>query len=195
MALTIIPVDPFDLVVFGATGDLALRKLFLALYRRDADGQIPDDARIIGASLSKHSDEAFRNKVEDSLRQRLDEGELNEECLSRFLSRICYFSVDVTSMEPWTELSDYLEQYPDRIRVFYLSVAPTFFYAIAHGLQRSGLNEKGARLVVEKPFGRDQASAAELNEQLGEVFFNASFPVKGRNDLSTLIFSSRNASA
>ena len=170
MALSIIPVDTFDLVVFGATGDLALRKLFVALYRRDAGGQIPDDARIIGASLSKNTDKAFRQRVEDSLRKRLSKGELDEDILKKFLARICYFSVDATSSKPWTQLVKYLEQYPDRIRVFYMSVAPIMFAPIAQGLKRNGLNGNGARLVVEKPFGHDQASAAELNQQLGEVF-------------------------
>ena len=84
MTRTIIPVDDFDLVVFGATGDLALRKLFPALFQRDADGQMPDDARIIGLSLSDNTDDEFRQKVDAALKLHIKTDELNPNIVERF---------------------------------------------------------------------------------------------------------------
>ena len=170
MTQTIIPVDNFDLVVFGATGDLALRKLFPALYRRDAAEQLPEEARIIGVSLSEYDDIGFRNKVHESLGLHIESADLDPTCVERFLSRIHYLSVDVSNHQTWEGLSTCLEQKPDRIRVYYLSVAPSFFGVIADGLAATRLNQNEARLVVEKPFGHDQKSAQELNQQLGNAF-------------------------
>ncbi len=170
MTSTIIPVDDFDLVVFGATGDLALRKLLPALYRRDVDGQISPSSRILGVSLSKHSDAAYRDKVAESLRQHLPDTEINQEALQRFLQRVAYHSADLSASDTWPVLKSLLDEYPGRIRVYYLSVAPSFFGVIAQGLAGVGLYSRGSRLVVEKPFGHDQASAKALNHQLGEAF-------------------------
>jgi glucose-6-phosphate 1-dehydrogenase len=170
MTQTIIPVDNFDLVVFGATGDLALRKLFQALYQRDAAGQIPRDARIIGVSLTEYDTDEFRSKVHESLELHIDSDDLDPGCIEHFISRIHYVPVDVTDHQTWAGLSSCLQQEPDRIRVYYLSVAPSFFGVIAQGLAATGLNQNGARLVVEKPFGHDQKSAEELNQQLGDAF-------------------------
>ena len=170
MTRTIIPVEDFDLVVFGATGDLALRKLFPALYQRDADGQMPDDARIVGLSLSENTDEGFRDKVDAALKLHIKPEELNPVCVERFLARLHYLANDVTDETSWGKLSEFLDQFPDRVRVYYLSVAPSFFGIIAQGLAAAGLNQNESRLVVEKPFGHDQKSAEELNQQLGDAF-------------------------
>lgn len=170
MTNTIIPVEIFDLVVFGANGDLALRKLFPALFRRDADGQIPEQARIIGVALSDYGSEEFRAQVREALDQHLDQDEKVPERIERFLQRMHYQANDVTKLESWSGLSSILGQYPDRIRVYYLSVAPSLFGPIAQSLAATGLNGKNARLVVEKPFGHDLQSAIELNEQLGSAF-------------------------
>ncbi len=170
MTNTIIPVSVFDLVVFGANGDLALRKLFPALFRRYADGQIPEDSRIIGASLAQYGSDEFRAEVYQALNQHLDADELDDEPIQRFLQRIHYYPIDATDVASWQGLKSMLLEQPDRIRVYYLSVAPALFGPIARGLAQAGLNQDGARLVVEKPFGHDQQSAIELNNQLCSAF-------------------------
>ena len=96
MVATVIPVQPFDLVIFGATGDLAKRKIFPSLYHRLAAGQMPATARIIGAARSKMSRAEFRKAVKESLEQFVDARELKPETVEAFLNTIDYVPVDAT---------------------------------------------------------------------------------------------------
>jgi len=170
MTSVVIPVDPFDLVIFGATGDLAMRKLLPALFRRHAVAQIPEQARIIGLSLSAHSTEKYRELARAALHQHIPVKELDSDLLERFLARIHYIPNDVTDPNGWTELVDTLSECPDRTRVYYLAVGPSLFGVIAHGLASAGLSDGKARLVVEKPLGHDLKSAQQLNADIGGVF-------------------------
>ncbi|RVU82751.1 glucose-6-phosphate dehydrogenase [Leucothrix sargassi] len=170
MTSVVIPVKPFDLVIFGATGDLAMRKLLPALYRRHAVAQIPEEARIIGLSMSEHSNEEFRGLASAALKQHIPDDELDETLLGTFLDRLSYIANDVTDTNGWTELVDVLGLYPDRIRVYYLAVGPSLFGVIARGLASAGLSDGKARLVVEKPLGHDLESAKKLNQEIGDVF-------------------------
>ncbi|MBA4465785.1 glucose-6-phosphate dehydrogenase, partial [Cylindrospermopsis raciborskii CS-506_A] len=88
MSSRIISVEPFDMVVFGATGDLAARKLMPALFRRDVAGQIPAEARIIGVSRRPTDDAAYLDWVKGSLRQHVPAEELTDENLARFMARL-----------------------------------------------------------------------------------------------------------
>lgn len=170
MTSVVIPVNPFDLVIFGATGDLAMRKLLPALFRRHAVAQIPAEARIIGLSLSNHSTEDYRKLATAALEKHIPADELDVDLLESFLERVHYIPNDVTDPNGWTELVDMLNQFPDRVRVYYLAVSPTFFGIIAHGLSDAGLSDGKARLVVEKPLGHDLKSAKQLNADIGSVF-------------------------
>ena len=170
MTSVVIPVNPFDLVIFGATGDLAMRKLLPALFRRHAVAQIPEDARIIGLSLSKHTTKKYRELAEDALKQHIPADELEADLVKSFLARIHYIPNDVTDPSGWTELVDMLAECPDWVRVYYLAVSPSLFGIIAHGLATAGLSDGKARLVVEKPLGHDLKSAKKLNKDIGEVF-------------------------
>ncbi len=170
MVHRIIEVDLFDLVIIGATGDLSLRKLLPALYRRDLDGQLPEGARIIGCSRTQLSREEFQEDVRKSINTYVQESERTEEVIARFLSRIEYVPVDVTKLEDFQGLAEILDAADgERIRIFYLSVGPSLFQPITDCLHEIGLS-KDARLVVEKPFGRDFQSAKELNDQLSKAF-------------------------
>ena len=168
MAAQVIPVDPFDLVVFGATGDLAVRKLIPALYHRDADGQIPADARIIGASRRDLGDDGFRKMAADALDAHVDARFRDASVVERFLARLSYVSVDVQGENGWKELAAAIGD-SARIRVFYLATGPDLFGPICESLGRHGLAE-GARVVVEKPIGRSIASARAVNDAIGRSF-------------------------
>lgn len=170
MTSVVIPVNPFDLVIFGATGDLAMRKLLPALFRRHAVAQIPEEARIIGLSLSNHSTDDYRKLATAALEKHIPAEELDADLLESFLERVYYIPNDVTDPNGWTELVDMLSQFPDRVRVYYLAVSPAFFGVIAHGLSDAGLSDGKARLVVEKPLGHDLKSAKQLNSDIGFVF-------------------------
>ncbi len=166
----IIPVDVFDMVIFGGTGDLAMRKILPALYRRDVDQQIPPEARIIGLSLDDYGAEAFQARVRLALQEHLPPEQLPLDAVERFVARLDYQRLDVTDQQGWQNLKEKLDAFPDRIRVYYLSVAPALFGVIATGLATAGLNGANARLVVEKPLGHDLASAQRLNAELSAVF-------------------------
>jgi len=170
MSHRIIPVDPFDLVIFGATGDLAARKLLPALFHRDMDGQIPAEARIIGCARTPMDDAGFRKLARESLAEHVKPEHLKGDTLERFIDRLHYTPIDVGSGKGWSALSKLLDKAPEgRIRVFYLSVGPSLFGPIAEALKKHDLADD-ARLVVEKPIGHDGKSARALNDQIGAVF-------------------------
>jgi glucose-6-phosphate 1-dehydrogenase len=167
MASKIIKVDPFDLVVFGGTGDLAYRKLFPALYHRDKSGQFTDPTRIIGVSRREMSREDFQASVREALIEHNDAKD--DEALKRFLDRVDHVSLDVTGDAGWTEFKTMLGE-GERIRAFYLATSPDLFAPIAKRLGAEGLASPSARIIVEKPIGHDGASAAAINDALGSVF-------------------------
>ena len=170
MSSQIIPVDPFDCVVFGGSGDLAERKLLPALYHRQVEGQFLEPTRIIGASRSPLSDEEYRTFARDALREYLKPGEYNDAEVERFCKRLFYVPVDAKSDQGWDKLKKLLGGGKDSVRVFYLAVAPSIFGAISEKIRDHKLITEQTRIVVEKPIGRDLASALELNDTIGRVF-------------------------
>ncbi len=170
MSSQIIPVDPFDCIVFGGTGDLAERKLLPALYHRQIEGQFTEPTRIIGASRASLTDDEYRTFARNALKQYLKPGEYDEKEVERFLARLFYVAVDAKSELGWEDLKKLLEPGKDRIRAFYLAVGPAIFGDIAQKIRDHKLNTSKTRIVVEKPIGRDLASALELNDTIGKVF-------------------------
>ncbi|MEC5322812.1 MULTISPECIES: glucose-6-phosphate dehydrogenase [unclassified Aurantimonas] len=171
MSSQIIPVEPFDYVVFGGNGDLAERKLLPALYHRDHDGQIPDASRIIGASRSEISDEDYRAFARQALAKHVDAADMHQVSVDRFLSRLHYRKVDARADEGWDELRALLDEAgEDRIRAFYLAVGPSLFADFARQIGEKGLSSSNMRLVIEKPVGRDLKSACELNQIIADHF-------------------------
>ncbi|WP_170441548.1 glucose-6-phosphate dehydrogenase [Ruegeria arenilitoris] len=166
MVSRVIPVDPFDLVLFGATGDLAQRKILPGLYHRFEVGQMPEDARIIGTARSDMDDDGFRAQVRKSMKEFAPS--FKKDVLDRFLARVEYVPVDALGENGWDKLAKSLR--PDVVRAFYLSVGPKLFPGIAQRLHDHGLATPDSRIVVEKPFGHDLASAKALNEGLGACF-------------------------
>jgi len=166
MASRVIPVSPFDLVLFGATGDLARRKILPGLFHRFEAGQIPDGCRIIGSARSKMDGAQFQTFVRAALAEFAPDGD--GPCLERFLKTLDYVSVDARGDAGWDDLAGRLR--PDIARVFYLSVGPSLFGDIAARLAGAGMITAQSRIVVEKPFGRDLGSAKALNAALGKCF-------------------------
>ncbi|MGB0499174.1 MAG: glucose-6-phosphate dehydrogenase [Rubricella sp.] len=170
MVSRIIPVDPFDLVIFGATGDLAKRKILPGLYRRMCAGQMPKEARIIGAARSDHDDAGFRAQVRAAIEEFVPARERRAEVTKTFLEQLAYVKVDAAGEDGWSDLRARLDERPDHIRAFYLSVAPFLFGEIAGRLSSSGVATPDSRIVIEKPLGHDLASAQALNAQLATCF-------------------------
>ncbi len=172
MVAKIIKVEPFDLVVFGGTGDLAYRKLFPSLFHRDRSEQFTEPTRIIGVSRRKMERDAFRASVKAGL-DKFNPGDLGDAAaLERFLGRIEYIAVDAGGDAGWEDLNRLLG--PDeRIRVYYLATAPELFGPIAKRLGVEGLAPPRSRIIIEKPLGKDAASAAAINDAIGSVFREA----------------------
>jgi glucose-6-phosphate 1-dehydrogenase len=170
MSSRVISVDPFDMVVFGATGDLAARKLMPALFRRDVAGQIPAEARIIAVSRRPTDDAAYQEWVGKSLRQHVPEEELTQENLDRFNARLAHVTLDAGSDTGWPDLAALLAQHPERIRAFYLAVGPDLFGTICERIGKHGLVTPRARVVVEKPVGKSGESADTVNAAVAKVF-------------------------
>ncbi|MCL6285302.1 glucose-6-phosphate dehydrogenase [Ruegeria sp. 2012CJ41-6] len=168
MVSRVIPVDPFDLVLFGATGDLAKRKILPGLFHRFEVGQMPPEARIIGSARTEMDAEAFRQSTKDAIEEFTPDSPNRAKTLAAFLERLDYVTVDVSSDQGWQDLAQVLR--PDVVRAFYLSVGPSLFADIAGRLHECGLATPDSRIVVEKPFGRDLASARALNEGLRACF-------------------------
>jgi glucose-6-phosphate 1-dehydrogenase len=166
----IIPVDPFDFVIFGGTGDLSRRKLLPALYLRDRAGQIPGESRIIAVSRSALNDDAYRALAEEALNAHVAENAMEGEHVTRFLRRLSYIELDITTPGGWDDLAISLNENSGRVRAFYLATAPAFFGLISENLGRLGLVCEGCRVVLEKPIGHDLESANEINDVVGEVF-------------------------
>ncbi len=169
MAAKIIPVSEFDCVVFGATGDLTLRKLLPALYWRFRDGQMPEGSRVIGAARSEMDAAAFRQRAAAALEAHVEPGALDLETTSRFLARLDYVQVDAVRPDGgWEVLPARLD--PARVRVFYLAVAPGLYGPICRNIGAHGLATPLSRVVLEKPIGHDLDSARAINDEVGQVF-------------------------
>jgi len=168
MASRVIPVDPFDLVIFGGTGDLARRKILPGLFRRFRAGQMPQDARVIGAARSELDDAGFRDMVREAIGEFGGAEKDDGEGVAAFLERVHYIAIDATGDGGWADLARLMRD--GVIRAFYFSVAPSLFGALAERLHEHGVAGPDARIVVEKPFGRDLETARELNGTLAEHF-------------------------
>jgi glucose-6-phosphate 1-dehydrogenase len=153
------------LVLFGATGDLAKRKLFPALYHLERDGvlKIP----VIGVARSDWTDQAFCDNAHDAIIAAIPDAEA--AVIDRLMARLDLIQGDYSDPKTWMNLRKTLDRHNSQVAVFYMAIPPTMFPSVAQSLASVGLNERG-RIVVEKPFGRDLASAVELNHVLHSVF-------------------------
>jgi glucose-6-phosphate 1-dehydrogenase len=165
-----VPVDTFDLVIFGGTGDLALRKLLPGLFRRYARGQIPDDSRIVGVARDTQSVDDYRARVAEALAHVVGNDAKLKDRLEPFLQLLRYCTLDATRDEGWSDFAAEMLAYAERVRVFYLSTSPSLFVDLCGQLRTHGLNTGNARVVIEKPIGRDSASAAVINDAVGSAF-------------------------
>jgi glucose-6-phosphate 1-dehydrogenase len=167
--VTSVPLDAFDLVIFGGTGDLARRKLLPALFQRFVDGQIVAGSRIIATARDVLSADQYRQRVVAELESSLDGDVAARKSLADFLGMLDYHSIDATSQAGWPGLAALLAG-DERVHVFYLATGPDLFAGICERLREHGLSGSNARVVIEKPLGRDLASARKINDAVGHAF-------------------------
>lgn len=168
MVAKTIPVAPFDLVILGGTGDLARRKILPGLFRRMCAGQLPMEARIIGTARSELDTAGFRAFVRAAIEEFVTDTRCDPKAVENFLTLINYEQLDVFADDGWKNLKKHLRQ--GVITAFYFSVGPSLFGEIARKLTKHKLTDTDSRIVVEKPFGRDLASAIALNKELTTCF-------------------------
>ncbi len=168
------PADPCCLVIFGASGDLTHRLLVPALYNLAASGLLPEAFGLIGVARSQSSSEAFRNELAKSL-PKFATRDIDERVVKRLLACVAYVQGEPDEEATYKKIGQELarierERATKGNRLFYLATPPAAFTPIGCHLGRSGLarEENGAwrRVVIEKPFGTDLASARDLNQQL-----------------------------
>jgi glucose-6-phosphate 1-dehydrogenase len=169
----VIPLEAFDLILFGGSGDLAMRKLLPALYYRHRDSADTAGWRIVGVGREELSREAYLAKVESHARQFVAPKDFDPAAWTAFARCLDYVAVDARQPEAFARLGVVLAKSPAQVRVFYLATAPSLFAAICDKLGAAGLVTPDSRVVLEKPLGRDLASAKEINEQVGAVFREA----------------------
>jgi len=163
-------------VLFGATGDLAKRKLFPALYNLFLDGKLPNSISIIGLGRNYFPDDIFQTKVESALRE-YSRRAVQTNGLNEFLAKFRYCKFDAADNDSYQNLHDLISDREIELnipgnRLFYLSVAPQLVDVITSGLNKSGITQTTGwkRLIVEKPFGSDLKTARQLNESLNSAF-------------------------
>ena len=163
-------VSPFDFVLFGGTGDLAMRKLLPSMYYHHCDALLPAKGRIIAVARSKLSRKEYIAKVEQAARKHVAEDCFSEGKWKSFAARVHYVGIDVTNAGDYKPLSDLLLQGDKCCRVYYLSTGPQLFAPICQNLAKNKLVDDQSRLAVEKPLGRDLQSSREISNIIGSVF-------------------------
>lgn len=165
--------EPCVLVIFGATGDLTHRKLIPALVTLANNRCLAADFRIIGVGRRALTNEAFRDQLRDSHIQSSQTQHLDDHAWREFAAEITYLEGDFLNPQTYQQLAEQLADCAAPNHLFYLATAPSATPAIIQGLAAAGLNREDrgfARIVIEKPFGHDLASAQALNHLVAEVF-------------------------
>ena len=163
------------MVIFGASGDLTSRKLIPALYLQFQRGKLPKETRVVGVSRSEFSDEQWRQQLSESTSKFVEDA-FDEESWNKFAENIYYVPGDINSEEDFSNLAGRLaeiEQNKPSDRVYYIATMPQLYEAAAAQLGKAGLadDSQGARrIVIEKPFGTDLATARRLNKAIALVF-------------------------
>jgi glucose-6-phosphate 1-dehydrogenase len=172
---------PFNFVIFGASGDLTKRKLIPALFNLYLDGFLAKPYSVVGFARKPASDDEFRAEMAEAVRQFSRRQPQSEDQLQRFVSNLCYVSGSFEDESGYHRLKDRLKacalsrMTPDN-NLFYLATPPGAFRDIVRNLSNAGLvtpvedGPNWSRIVIEKPFGHDTASAWELNGAVHKVF-------------------------
>jgi glucose-6-phosphate 1-dehydrogenase len=153
------------LVLFGATGDLARKKIFPAVYEMERSGHC--GVPVIGVASSEWDADTLRERAHSAIVDRAD-GEIDEPTWKSLAGRLSYVSGDYREASTFETLAAKLAGVERPL--FYLAIPPVMYDDVVQGLARVGLTEPGSRVVVEKPFGRDLSSSAELNDVLHKAF-------------------------
>lgn len=158
-----------DLVLFGALGDLAQRKLWPALYQLERAGLLAPESRILALAREEMDPETFAARLSQRLKEEVGAGELDDGVVQVLLGRIEYQALDFQEVEAYTALQRWREHRSVPL-IVYMATQPAIYGSIGEGLHQAGCIGSDARVVVEKPIGHDLASSREINDQLARYF-------------------------
>ena len=159
-----------DIVVFGGTGDLAMRKLLPALFYLHRDRHLHPETRILALARSQHDGASYRKLVRRHVSQHVAKADFDDQAWNSFAERLDYMMLDVSQRIEFTRLARQLGEQPGRVRVFYLATLPDLFAPTALHLESAGLVNADARIVLEKPLGNSLKTANQINDRIGSVF-------------------------
>jgi len=158
------------LTIFGASGDLAQRMLLPSLYGLEADRLLPDGLRVLGTARSDMDADAFRRFVADAVERQVSPGMLDANALHRLQQRLAYQAASIDDAASMERLGDTIRTQATGDIVYHLSTAPRWYGATCDALGAMGLGGRGTRVMLEKPIGRDLASASAINDGVARVF-------------------------
>ena len=173
--------DPCGIVIFGATGDLTARKLLPALYDLACEDQLPDNFYVLGVARRPLTNDNFREKMRTAVATHSRFGAPESERWKNFARRLHYQPLDASQPDAYARLRESLhgldrENHTAGNHLFYLSVAPSLYAGIVEQLGAAGLarqrdrGRRWTRIIIEKPFGHDLASARDLDDRVQQVF-------------------------
>jgi glucose-6-phosphate 1-dehydrogenase len=160
--------QPFDMIIFGGTGDLSWRKLLPALYMAHLHGRLDPSCRIIGVGRQDWSAEEYTTFIDKTSRKHIEATAFDIEHWNRFLQRLNYVHLEATRSEDYAKLNAACQ--PASIKVFYLATSPQLFTSIAQHLDEHNLIDQHSRVVLEKPLGHNLPSAQAINEAVAKHF-------------------------
>jgi len=163
------PALSHSLVLFGALGDLSLRKLMPALYRLEEAQLLSSDLQIMAVARSAIDQQQLLHRVTECLNQHIGADHLHQNTLLRFLQRLNYCQVDLTQPQDYLALSQQLDSWHPQV-TYYLATPPGLYSSICDHLHSANSITKECRIVVEKPIGHDLASSNVINDKLGQYF-------------------------
>lgn len=164
-------VTSFDMVLFGGSGDLALRKLIPALYRAHKDGDLAEDSRILPVCRRQDDAEAYLKNAQKALKSHLRDGEYNDKLWQEFSQLLHLACLNISEADDrWDVLVDLLTNATERVRIFYLAIPPDIFSICCENLSHKGLIHARSRVVVEKPLGYNAETSNEINNKLALYF-------------------------
>lgn len=166
------------LIIFGASGDLTYRKLIPAIFDLHKQDSLPKNFAVLGVARSPFTDDSFREKMKDGIRQFATAKDIPDEELNTFCQKLHYLSINTDDSKEYSKLKERLELLDKEEGtagnyIFYLSTPPSLYPLVPKYLAEQGLNRENGnfrRIIIEKPFGTDLKSAIELNKSLGQDY-------------------------
>jgi glucose-6-phosphate 1-dehydrogenase len=159
-----------DIIIFGALGDLSLRKLLPSLYDLEKDQLIPSNSRIICLARQDIDQQTYCETISQKLAEHVDSNRYDQQTLARFSDRITYIKLDFSDLSHYQNLQRLLEATPYQQRLFYYATAAQFFGKISQHLDQCGCITDQCRVVLEKPLGFDRDSSSAINEEVSGFF-------------------------